>query len=142
MIQRIQSLFLLGVIAAGILLFYFPLLSYSVSNNENGVLRQFLIPDNFYLNLLTVSIIIVAAISISQFKNRMRQVKFCGFNMLLATILLIAIFYVEGKLIDGEVKVKYETGIYLILLILVFLWAAIRFIRKDEEMVRSAERLR
>lgn len=142
MIQRIQSLFLSGVIAAGILLFYFPLFSFSVSNNENGLLRMFTVSENFYLSLLTVSIIVLGAISLLMFKNRMRQVKLCGLNMLLVTVLLIAIFYVEGKLIDGEVKVKYETGIYLVILCLVFLWAAIRFIRKDEAMVRAADRLR
>jgi hypothetical protein len=142
MIQRIQSLLLLFVAVSGVLLFFLPLFSFSMTNNENGVMTEFMVTDNIVLASITILITIIAMITIFLYSNRPLQIKLCGLKMLLLTILVVAIFYVEGKLNEGDVNVKYNSGIYLILGDLVFLWISIRLIKKDEDLVRSADRLR
>jgi hypothetical protein len=63
--------------------------------------------------------------------------------LLLSLILLGLIFFATDSLSSiTDVKVHYLFGIYLPVIEIVFLYLAIRFIKRDEELVRSADRLR
>jgi hypothetical protein len=161
MIQRIQSVFLLIIIiiAAALCginvlhlvyvepesktteyvlnLFYFNKL-------ENGIL----IESNLQIGLiLIVSIIIgLSAYILMNFKNRLRQMSFTQIN-LLAIISLIGTFAVKAYLFipnfsSEKMMLSSMIGITLLLFMLYLNVRVYFLIKKDEDLVRSADRIR
>jgi hypothetical protein len=161
MIQRIQSVFLLIIIiiAAALCginvlhlvyvepesktteyvlnLFYFNKL-------ENGIL----IESNLQYGLiLLVSIIIgLSAYILMNFKNRIRQMSFTQIN-LLAIISLIGTFAVKAYLFipnfsSKKMMLSSMIGITLLLFMLYLNVRVYFLIKKDEDLVRSADRIR
>lgn len=149
MIQRIQSLYL--ILASGSIFgqFAVPYLSTTPENPahtlavfSDGVLNPM---DNIGLTGLTALGGLVALIAVFLFKNRMLQGRITG-GALVATIMLlvlaaVTIWQTQSNLPAGG-TVSYQAGIGLPLLAAVLLWLATNAIRKDENLVRSMDRLR
>jgi len=136
MIQRIQTLYLLVavVISAG-LIFVFDLYT---DNNQTLVFAK----DNYtYLGLFLGSALL-SLISIFRFKNRKSQFILGRLNIILNFILL-GVFVYQSLNLSGETDVS-EKGIGMILPIfsIVFLALANKAIKKDEDLVKSVDRLR
>jgi hypothetical protein len=157
MIQRIQTLFLILVAAAGILLFWVPLAEYYDEYNGNYRLMvtglQCMDPDPristtfwFAVALLVVNILMpeLALITIFLYKNRILQIRLIAVNLMITVIevILIFLFYTSKVETLTSIKPAYQFGIFLPLIALVFLVLANRFIRRDETLVKSAGRLR
>ena len=140
MIQRIQTLFLAGVAGISLALYYLPLYSYAMSGGE-GV-HEFFIMENVFLSVLNGVVLLLSVMAIFFFKNRNLQVRITSLNMLLVSILIVSDFYFSDRPVTLDASLHFEVGSYLLLLSLVLLWLAVRFIRKDEQLVRSADRLR
>jgi peptidoglycan/LPS O-acetylase OafA/YrhL len=139
MIQRIQSVYLLLVVLLSIMLFFMPV--YSVESVEKP--HDFKIVFSTLYVILNLVIAILALITIFLYKNRNLQVKLSNLNMLLICIFVGAIFYFAPQAkIDIDARVNYAIGCYFPLVQLAFTFLAIRAIRKDEQLVRSADRLR
>ncbi|MGB0981189.1 MAG: DUF4293 domain-containing protein [Winogradskyella sp.] len=136
MIQRIQSLYLLlaAVISVG-LIFVFHLWS-----TAEGV-KTFAIDNYTYFGLFLGSGLL-SLISIFRFKNRKSQFVLGRLNILLNFILL-GIFVYQSLNLSGETNVS-EKGIGLLLPIfsIVCLVLANKAIKKDEDLVKSVDRLR
>ncbi|WP_299521425.1 DUF4293 domain-containing protein [Winogradskyella sp.] len=136
MIQRIQTLYLF--LAAGIsagLIFVFDLWT----NNE-GV--KVFAPENYaYLGLFLGSAVL-SLISIFSFKNRKSQFVMGRLNIILNFILL-GFFVYQSLNLSGETNVS-EKGIGMLLPIfsIVCLVLANKAIKKDEDLVKSVDRLR
>jgi peptidoglycan/LPS O-acetylase OafA/YrhL len=130
MIQRIQSLFFFfSAICLIAIVYVFPILQ-----DEN---ISYLLYEHFPIVRLVVFFSSALSIfAIFQFKNRNRQKFIATLARFLITIALILIVFVyrEDKAI----------GIGLLLLIIPFLSliAANLFIKKDEKLVESADRIR
>ena len=130
MIQRIQSLFFFfSAICLITIVYTFPILQ------ETNV--SYLLSEHFPLVRLVVFFSSALSIfAIFQFKNRNRQKFIATIARFLITVALILIVFVyrEDKAI----------GIGLLLLIIPFLSliAANFFIKKDEKLVQSADRIR
>ena len=136
MIQRIQTLYLFVavVISAG-LIFVFDLYT---DNNQTLVFAK----DNYtYLGLFLGSALL-SLISIFRFKNRKSQFILGRLNIILNFILL-GVFVYQSLNLSGETDVS-EKGIGMILPIfsIVFLALANKAIKKDEDLVKSVDRLR
>ncbi len=156
--QRIQSVYLAVVAIAGILLFFFPLANYY--NELHGNYKFFLYgvrcmdPEpgvnfstffTFPLVFLTVASLILTVATIFLFKNRLLQIRLCAFNVLTNIVLIMVVFFFYAPRIKAMTLIEPEynyTGMVLPLVSLVFLILANRAIRKDEVMVKSADRLR
>ena len=137
MIQRIQSLYMLLVAAiAGGLTFVFSL--YTL---ENGA-EVFAKDDLVHLGLFMASAAL-ALITIFLFKNRKLQFVLNRFNILFHLILL-GLFVYRILIISGEVNEISEKGIGVVLplISIVLLVLANRAIKKDEDLVKSVDRLR
>jgi len=136
MIQRIQTLylFLAAVISAG-LIFVFHLWT-----NKEGV-KVFALDDYLYLGLFLGSALL-SLISIFRFKDRKSQFVLGRLNILLNFILL-GIFVYQSLNLSGEINVS-EKGIGMLLPIfsIVCLVLANKAIKKDEDLVKSVDRLR
>ena len=137
MIQRVQSLLLVIVILCGVFLILFPFVSYE------GTAPLFLrnptniAPIGNYLSILT------ALITLFSYKNRKLQIKLCYLIMLLNLSLFSTVLCLTNQLYKhGLEKPTFLFPTYLILVAIVAaFWAGI-FIKKDEELVRSADRIR
>ena len=136
MIQRIQTLYL--ILAAGIsagLIFVFHLWT----NNE--AVKVFALDDYTYLVLFLVSALL-SLITIFMFKNRKSQFVMGRLNIILNFILL-GIFVYQSLNISGETNVSEKgIGILLPIFSIVCLVLANKAIKKDEDLVKSVDRLR
>jgi len=160
MLQRIQTLYLLLIAIAIGMMFFMNL--YTLTFNDAIIsFNAMEITENtsgYELNTTPVSIIVILAIAvitatlftIMKFRNRSLQVKLCRVNMLLILGLLLAIFYggdaIQSSILDQqpELMIEYEANIgtlFPILSIILNLLAS-KAIKKDEALVRSANRIR
>ena len=158
MVQRIQTLYLAIVAIACILLFFFPLANYyhEVQGNYKlfiyGIRSMDPEPKVLFSSFFTIPLIFMAVASfiftvstIFLFKNRPLQIRLCAFNMLTNIVLVMVIFFFYATRIKTMTMIEPEynyTGMALPLVSILFLVLANQAIRKDEALVRSADRLR
>jgi len=140
MIQRIQTLYLAGVVAVSAVLFSLPM--YRISDTGDALNQVFTFRDNIFLTCLNSIVILLAVVAIFLYKHRMLQVRICSLNILLVSTLIVSVFYFSDKPVTADATLNFEPGAYLVLLNLVLLWLSLRSIRKDDALVRSADRLR
>jgi hypothetical protein len=136
MIQRIQSLHLVvAIISSGILSFFLPLWTTS-ENVEIFALSQ---PIAISLFLLSV---LISLITLFSFKNRKRQFVLGRINIIL-NFVLVGVFAYWTLSLPGEMDIS-EKGIGMLLPIIsiVFIALANKAIKKDEDLVKSVDRLR
>ncbi len=144
MIQRIQSLFLVVAATALALLFKYPLAKSDVATAQLFSDRQFNIQDHPVMLILSGAGMLLAIVTIFLFKNRTLQIKLSNLVVVLSILLVIvaaALFLNDTKNM-GTVSIEDALGAYLPLVAIVFGILAGRFIKKDERLVRSADRLR
>lgn len=136
MIQRIQTLYLL--LATGIsagLIFVFHLWT----NNDGD--KIFAMDNYLYLGLFLGSALL-SLISIFSFKKRKTQFVLGRLNIILNFILL-GIFVTQSLNLSGETNVSEKgIGILLPVFSIVCLALANKAIKKDEDLVKSVDRLR
>ena len=140
MLQRIQTVYLfIAFIAVGVLPFIFPL--YVDGNRENFYFVQNLA----YVFLFGVSTTLTV-ISILRFKNRKSQFVMNRLNIILNLILLGLFVYQSLNLSGDADRLRYVSekgiGMFLPIISIVFLSLANRAIKKDEDLVKSVDRLR
>ncbi|MFT6370188.1 MAG: succinate-acetate transporter protein [Maribacter sp.] len=136
MIQRIQTLFLvLVVLVAGMLPFFVNLWS-----DAKGV-------DIYAQNEIIVSIVFyvsgaLALWAVFLFKNRKNQFVVNRLNMILNLFLLGFFVYRSLNLSGGALVSEKGIGMLIPVFSIVFLVLANRAIKKDEDLVKSVDRLR
>jgi succinate-acetate transporter protein len=155
MIQRIQSIYFFLAAVALLALFAFPLVH---GVNIDGVIKNIKI-DGVYeivngqpvrtvsflmLTIATILLALVPIISIFMFKNRKLQLAL-GYGGILAIIGFsfwmsqIVQQYVNGATLRTD---NYGIGMLLSSISIVFLLLAIKSVKKDEKLIKSADRLR
>jgi hypothetical protein len=136
MIQRIQTLYmLLAFLLVGVLPFFIPLW-----NTAEGPF--YFMQDITYTAMvgLNVSLLLV---SILFYKKRQHQFVLNRLNMIIMLILLGLFAYRSLNVSGGTAAVSEKgIGIYLPLISIVLLALANKAIKKDEELVKSVDRLR
>lgn len=136
MIQRIQSLYLLmAILLNGVLSFYLPLWVTS-ENIEIYALSQPVAISLFSLSVL------ISFITLFSFKKRKRQFVLGRINIIL-NFVLVGVFAYWALSLPGEMDIS-EKGIGMLLPIIsiVFIALANKAIKKDEDLVKSVDRLR
>lgn len=154
MIQRIQTLFLLAVAISVTFLMFIPIANVVVEQNI-WQLSAFQFNDaagnslGFVpIGIVAILVILVALISIFLYKNRGLQIKLSKLNLLLISILLVGCVFFSEIIIDKDdlvfstATVNYQFAVALPIIALIFNYLAIHFIKKDDKLVRSADRLR
>jgi hypothetical protein len=136
MIQRIQSLYLIVVaILTGVLPFFFNLWI-NIDGAEVFANNEMLISIAFYASA------VLAVWAIVQFKKRKSQFVINRLNMIL-NVFLLGFFVYRSLNLSGETLVS-EKGIGMLIPVfsIIFLVLANRAIKKDEDLVKSVDRLR
>jgi len=138
MLQRIQTVYLIIVfILVGVLPFIFPLWT----NGEGTEIYSMHIPMFTILFGLSVAMTVVAILG---YNNRKRQFVINRLNIIL-NFILVGLFIYRSLNISGEaVDTVSEKGIgmFLPLISILFIVLANRAIKKDEDLVKSVDRLR
>ncbi|SDB67216.1 protein of unknown function [Flavobacteriaceae bacterium MAR_2010_188] len=136
MLQRIQTVYLLlAALVSGGLIFVFYL--YTNSQNEPVYAQDNLL----YLGLFLGSALL-SLISIFSYKSRKSQFMLGRLNIILNFILL-GLFVYRSLNLSGEMLVSEKgIGILIPIVSIVFLVLANKAIKKDEDLVKSVDRLR
>lgn len=158
MLQRIQSLYLGLAVIALTLLFFFPIASFlsetlyfdfsiaGLKSHVPGVIPDFPGWFTWPLAFLTLVIIILLGYTIYRFKNRSQQIMLTNIGVLLNVILVAAMLFLYTYLIEKKTGITpnylSHIGVYLPLISLVFIMLANWAIKRDEKLVKSADRLR
>jgi hypothetical protein len=164
MIQRIQTLFLLGLVICMSLVLFFPIwektnqagnakftldafywVEYSLDTSAGGTWQIANSKTTFYLAATAVLACLVALFSIFQYKARLMQIKLGAINafILMVYIGLATYFIYQGEnRIGFEARGVFKAGYFLPLAALILNSLANRFIKKDENLVRSVDRIR
>lgn len=153
MIQRIQSIYILIVAILNGLLFVLPL---NLLPIENGTLKvsilglfqiseekTTLVTELFPLLVLTSIIVAIALISLFLFKKRKLQMRFSIYNTILGLSLsFLAVYYTMQIADTNSSKLSFCLGLLLPTVSSVFSFLAFRAIKKDDDLVKSVDRIR
>ena len=158
MIQRVQTIFLfLVAVAMGVTIGTelwnqtggtqgdtWNLTAFTLNNlGANGEVIQS--SSKWYLGALAAFAGLLAMISIFQYRVRSRQMLLNMINSLVMVSLVAATFLTTNG-INSAIQAKdggsYEIGFWSILVAMVMNMLANRFIKKDEALVRSVDRIR
>jgi hypothetical protein len=152
MLQRSQTLFLLGVFILTVLMFTGPIADFTVEDGvltlkHSGVFNSQGEKMELSTWPLTVFFALVSALSflnIFSYKNRVRQMRICIFLILISFGMVGMMFYyswVTGTKFETT-QTLYQWRIVMPPIAIVLLYLAFRGIRKDELMVKAYERIR
>lgn len=146
MIQRIQSIFLFLTAVAGGLMFAVPIASIETNAPESALFkdRVYELQDNPILMVMFGLVGLLALVSIFQFKNRSRQLTLNRILIilnLLGVALALFLFMQDSPNIPTD-NISEGFGIFLPVLGFIFVFLANRFIKKDDNLVKSMDRLR
>ncbi len=160
MIQRIQTVFLFLVGVSMILFLIFPVwIVYNTDTGESYRLFSIYmihqpagdnIPEFIFYPYsisggLAVLAIFIAFIEIFKYKNRLTQIKLGLLNsivMVASLVLLVILSHLDQQVLMPEIRGIYQAGLFMPAAALIFNSLANRFIRKDEKLVRSVDRIR
>lgn len=146
MIQRIQSIFLLLAGGASLGLFGLPLARTPEAIEESAIFADavYNLNDQVALMILFGLAGALSLLGIFLFRNRPLQMK-VSLSALIINLggLAFAAFYLSQNITEaGEKAIQDGLGMYLPLLAIFFAFLAYRFIRRDEKLVKSMDRLR
>ncbi len=142
MIQRIQSLFLLGTAISGALFAFLPWAVFHLGDGKEDVILKG--TSELVSSLPGLTIALFALINIFLFRNRKRQMRVCNVLFVIAigalssAVLKITATSAELKANDFD----YQFGMVWPVISIIFTYMARHSINKDEQLVRSADRLR
>tara|TARA_B110000503_G_C7119283_1_gene401729 strand:+ start:1302 stop:1766 length:465 start_codon:yes stop_codon:yes gene_type:complete len=152
--QRIQTLFFLLTILSNTAIFWleiavihaggksFNFTLYKLQSVEGEVLYS-----STMLAVLCSTCIVLSGVAFGMFKRRQVQIKLTQLLLLVQIAFLVAIFFVIDSTVSSLIQlesplVDYSVGAYLALIPSVFIFLALRAIKKDEALVRAADRIR
>ena len=166
MVQRIQT-FLLALVAGLMLWFCFTniwvninnktaekiiftpiILTYYSASLEGNDLTNLSMSEssNIYIVIVACISALLAIISIFNYQKRVRQLKIGFLNSALIVILIMVVYYQisEAKkvLAGANYEEEYKMGFFLPILAFAVNVLANYYIKKDEDLVRSADRIR
>lgn len=157
MIQRIQTLWLFFVSLILLLLFVFP---YSHFADQVGIAhvlkitglyknvggQAILVQSFIFQTIISVILAIFPFIIIFKYKTRKKQSQFIYLMIILILLFGTWLYISSQKAIEAVNQQiglgNLDIGALLLPLCLVFLFLALRGIRHDEKLIKSAERLR
>ncbi|MFW5792870.1 MAG: DUF4293 domain-containing protein [Bacteroidota bacterium] len=155
MIQRVQSIYLVLVKIFAIMFLFLPLGRISVEANifnlniiGYGLYEHIELPSiamwmRYIIIATTIIVLILSVITFFKYKNRPLQIKLNQFNLLLHILIIALSFFFLDYFQDiVELEFRYSIAVIFPLLSLIFLLLANKAIKKDEKLVKAADRLR
>lgn len=154
MIQRVQTLYLLMVPVIILLMFFVPVFSFETSvavfkiylhgGGFAGAFNEAPPAIWYIVPALGALLAVIAVATLLQYKNRIRQLSINKFALMINILFIASIFFMTDRITSSEIVIRhaYNFGAYLSLVPAIFIYMANVRIRKDEQKVRAADRLR
>lgn len=162
MIQRIQTLFIIGISVLMMITIFVPFWQSEAIEKTTGISGQaHLDPiaihfiahsqasmenkgDTYYLAALAMLASLTAMFAMFQYRNRKLQTKLCLFNYLILIGLEGSYFIAidKAKAMFEVTNISFSSGFFLPLLAIIFNFFALRYIKKDEDLIKSVDRIR
>lgn len=161
MIQRIQHLYMLIMATICLWFLYTPIIAGHILMQEQrtykltaiGFFQQIesggiiTVEDFTYIAILLGLLSCLSFLNIFLFRNRNLQNAFCLLNYVLIVILIASITNEWFKQLSDEISIDSITmgsigKLMMLASLLIFNHLAMRALRKDEELIRSADRIR
>ena len=129
MLQRIQSVFLFtSSVITPIMIFFVPIFELES--------KEMFASDFLWAKVFLFISTLLSLISITLYKNRKKQILLCSFSRTQITIALILLLFLYKK----QMNVKIELLLFAIPYILLILSSY--FIKRDDKLVKSSDRIR
>ncbi len=152
MIQRIQTLYLLAIVALMAAALFTPL-AYFVAGVEEYKLFAYSLKgeqsefSTIYMGLILTLATIVPLVNIFLYKNRQLQIRLCAIELvlLIGSLAFIAIYYYLSNRMFAELAFHtqgFRIAIVFPLVAIILDYLAMRAIFHDEMLVRSLDRIR
>ncbi len=136
MLQRIQTIYLLiAALVAGVLIFFIPL----YGDNQGAMVWA---KDDLLLLGLFLASAALSLFTIFLYKKRQNQFVLGRLNILLNFVLLGVLVYRSQILSGGAAALEKGIGMAIPLVSIVFIALANKAIKRDEDLVKSVDRLR
>ncbi len=129
MIQRVQTIYLFFAILFMQAITYLLAVTVDANNIESYTY------DSIYAHLTILISSFLLLYSIFQFKNRKKQLLLNQVSKLFVSATFFILFFSKGESMPQE-------GMFVFIIPYVLILIANRFIKKDESLVQSADRLR
>ncbi len=152
MIQRIQTLFLLGAVCVFALMLFMPLAEILTDEGVTyKLLSKGLLTEDGEVVVETWPVFILVLISaallflnIFLYKNRKLQIRFCVYGIILGFGMIGLLYYFWVVLFRQLEVDSYWISIPVVfpVVAIIFIYLAFRGIRRDEIMVRSLDKIR
>ena len=152
MIQRIQTLYLVAIVALMTTAIFTPL-AYFVAGAEEYLLYAFSLKggevsySTIYMGVVVALSAIVPFVTIFLFKNRKLQIRLCAVELvlLIGSVIFMAIYYYLGSRMFANLEFAtqgFRIAIIFPLVALILDYLSLRAIFHDEMLVRSLDRIR
>jgi len=163
MLQRIQTVFLILATLLGIAVFLFPLTSFTIKdctfdlfitgckNIDAACPYVFQIKTYFHMIIL-IAVILLCIGTIFLYKKRTLQMRLCRFVIMADVVFIFLIFMFADTIknrfikdygiLPDDIIIDFKFGSIIPIIMIVFLFLANRYIKKDENLIKSADRLR
>jgi len=158
MLQRIQTVFLLLIVVLMTAVLFFNIwvgqyaegyvnftaVYLEVNRTSTGGSTELIYSPYLIIAVLAVASVTVALIEIFRFKNRLLQIKLGALNSLFMAGTVVVMVLFSNNLGENYQVTESQYGIAMFLPVAAMICnlLANRFIRRDEKLVRSADRLR
>jgi hypothetical protein len=148
MIQRKQTLFLLAVAIIAIAQFFITFQNIVIPNGHWPISlmpgsSSDITNSNIYFPIIFNIIILILSITIIfLYKNRILQYKLSNL-LVVFNMFLVGLFFLLSYIKEGQTgTVSYQIGSFLPIVSAILAYLAAHFIKKDEQLVRNADRIR
>lgn len=143
MIQRKQTIFLALVVILFVLLLFIPVYEIHPVTTLAGQVQGKML----FIPLLLIPIIFVtllAIFTIFMYKNRPIQIRICRSGLIISLLMAVNAIIFPQFFIHGIARETIAPGIgaYLLPVNIILFALAAYFIKKDEDLVKAADRLR
>ncbi|AGC75595.1 uncharacterized protein DUF4293 [Nonlabens dokdonensis] len=136
MIQRIQTIYLfIAALVSGVLIW---IVEFYIDGEGNEFVGM---DSSLYYGIFVLSAVL-SLIAIFLYKNRQLQTVVNRLNLLL-NLFILGVYVYQSLMMSGETAVSEKgIGMFIPILSIVLIVLANKAIRKDEQLVKSADRLR
>ncbi len=152
MIQRIQTLYFALSAIFLMLAMFLPLAEYSVDNASVGAFNLLALNTASEVLTLPVSVMVMAVLALAimaifRYQDRALQIRLARIGALLslATFAVFAIFHyltIINASEKGELTISYSFTVLAPVFAAVFMWLGMKAVQKDDEKIKSVDRLR
>lgn len=155
MIQRVQTLYLVAIVALMVAALFSPL-AYFAAGSQTYELYAFSLKavdsaeaghSTAYMGIIVALATLVPLVTIFCFKNRMLQIRLCAVEFVLlcgAEVFMAIYYYLSDRMFAlTEFHTQgFRIAIIFPIVSLILCYLALRAIYKDEVLVRSLDRIR